>query len=128
MYREDPAWVLHLKASPERLLLLRAGLGEVERLISAGKPAQREIARQHALLNESNKELEAFRKLHEPLPAEKALIDAMQARRDQLLAPGFQKALTEIDQDNLGRFLTTQPEGPPPPFSGYQNAPNASEK
>jgi methyl-accepting chemotaxis protein-1 (serine sensor receptor) len=86
MYRDDTASVLHLKTSSERLLLLRVGFGEVEQLISAGKSAQREIARQHALLDESNKELDAFRKLHEPLPAEKALIDAMQARRDQLLA------------------------------------------
>src|SRR5258708_38981970 len=122
MYREDPAWVLHLKASPERLLLLRAGLGEVEQLISAGKPAQREIARQHALLKESNKELEAFRKLHEPVPAERALIDAMQARRDQLLGEVFQKALTELDQDNLVDFLTTQREAPVALFSDYQSA------
>src|SRR5258708_36771146 len=110
MYREDPAWVLHLKASPERLLLLRAGLGEVEQLISAGKPAQREIARQHALLNESNKELEAFRKLHEPVPGEKGLIDAMHARGDQLLGDACQRGRAHLAQDNLVDFRTTRRE------------------
>jgi methyl-accepting chemotaxis protein I, serine sensor receptor len=127
MYRDDTASLLHLKTSSERLLLLRGGFGEVEQLISAGKPAQREIARQHALLNESNKELEAFRKLHEPVPAEKVLIDAMQARRDQLLAQVFQKALTELDQDNLVDFLTTQREAPVALFSDYQSALTALE-
>src|SRR5258708_23219358 len=62
MYRDDTASLLHLKTSSERLLLLRGGFGEVEQLISAGKPAQREIAALHALLAESNKELEAFAK------------------------------------------------------------------
>src|SRR3984893_5165310 len=127
MYRDDTASLLHLKTSSERLLLLRGGFGEVEQLISAGKPAQREIARQHALLNESNKELEASRRLREPVPAEKVLIDAMQARRDQLLAQVFQKALTELDQDNLVDFLTTQRDAPVALFSDYQSALTALE-
>lgn len=45
MYRDDTASVPHLKTSSERLLLLRSGFGEVEQLISAGKPAQRKSPR-----------------------------------------------------------------------------------
>jgi hypothetical protein len=54
--------------------------------------------------------------------AEKALIDAMQANRAQLLSKVFQKALTELDQDNLVDFLTTQREAPVALFSAYQSA------
>ena len=61
MYRDDTASVLHLKTSSERLLLLRSGFGEVEQLISAGKPAQQEIAALHALLRESNRTSERHR-------------------------------------------------------------------
>lgn len=46
----------------------------------------------------------------------------MQANRAQLLSKVFQKALTELDQDNLVDFLTTQREAPVALFSAYQSA------
>jgi methyl-accepting chemotaxis protein-1 (serine sensor receptor) len=61
MYRDDTASVLYLKTSSERLLLLRGALGEVEQVVSAGKPIENEIARLHALLAESDRELDAYR-------------------------------------------------------------------
>ena len=54
MYRDDTAALLHLKTSSERMLVLRSGFGEIERLISAGKDAKAEIARVHQLFAQSN--------------------------------------------------------------------------
>ncbi len=127
MYRDDTASLLHLKTSSERLLLLRGGLGEVEQLISAGKPATAEVKRLHALLAESSHELDAYRTLHEPDAAEKPLVDAMQTKRDQLLTQAFQKALKQLDEDNFVDFLSTQREMPAALFADYQNALTALE-
>jgi methyl-accepting chemotaxis protein len=127
MYRDDTASLLHLKTSSERLLLLRGGLGEVEQLISAGKPAEKEVKRLHALLAGSNSELDAYRSLHEPDSAEKPLVETMQAKRGQLLTQVFQKALKQLDEDNFVDFLTTQREVPVELFADYQGALTALE-
>ncbi|ABE36726.1 hypothetical protein DR64_7599 [Paraburkholderia xenovorans LB400] len=127
MYRDDTASLLHLKTSSERLLVLRGGLGEVEQLINAGKPVKDEIARLHKVLGESNEELAAYGKLHEAQPAERALFDALQKDRQELLSDVFNKALAQLDQDDLVDFLATQREAPVELFSQYQNALTALE-
>ncbi|WGS54768.1 methyl-accepting chemotaxis protein [Paraburkholderia sp. D15] len=127
MYRDDTASLLHLKTSSERLLLLRGGLGEVEQLVSAGKPAGKEIARLHALLNESNGELDAYRSLHDMDETEKPLFDALQAKRGELLKQVFQLALKQLDEENLVDFLSTQREASAPLFADYQSALTALE-
>jgi len=127
MYQDDTASLLHLKTSSERLLQLRGGLGEAEQIISAGKPAKDAIARLHVLLDSSNRELEAYRALHVPDSVEKPLVDAMDAKRQRLLAQVFQLALKQLDDDNLVDFLTTQREAPAALFADYQAALTALE-
>ncbi|TKC88084.1 HAMP domain-containing protein [Trinickia terrae] len=127
MYLDDTASLAHLKTSSERLLVLRGGLAEVAQILSAGKPAQAEIARLHELLAESDRELDAYRGLHAPDAAEKALADALLARRDKLVTDVFRKALTQLDQDSEVDFLTTQREAPPALFADYQGAIGALE-
>ncbi len=122
MYRDDTASLLHLKTSSERLLVLRGGFSEVEQLISAGKPAKDEIARLHKTLGESNAELDAYTRLHDPEPAERTLFDAMQVQRQRLLSDVFDKALGQLDQDNLVDFLSTQRDAPVELFNQYQKA------
>ncbi len=127
MYRDDTASVVHLKTSSERMLMMRVGLGNVEQIISAGKPAADEIRRLHALLDESNRELDAYRALHQPDATEKALLDTMLAKRDQLLSQGFEKGLKQLDSDNLVDFLGTQRDMPATWFDDYQQALTALE-
>ncbi|CAM3088969.1 Methyl-accepting chemotaxis sensory transducer [Burkholderia gladioli] len=127
MYRDDTASVVHLKTSSERMLMLRVGLGNVEQIISAGKPAGDEIRRLHALLDESNRELDAYRALHAPDAAEKTLLDTMLARRDRLLSQAFAKGLKQLDSDNLVDFLGTQRDMPSAWFDEYQQALTALE-
>ncbi|HEX7682516.1 MAG TPA: methyl-accepting chemotaxis protein [Trinickia sp.] len=127
MYRDDTASLLHLKTSSERLLVMRGGLGEVEQLISAGQPAKTQIAHLHRLLAESNDELTAYRNLHTPDADEKALLDTLLARRQALLDQTLQKALTQLDGDNMVDFLSTQREASPAVFAAYQDAITALE-
>ncbi|WP_176316192.1 Tar ligand binding domain-containing protein, partial [Burkholderia territorii] len=124
---DDTASVVHLKTSSERMLMLRVGLGNVEQIISAGKPAGDEIRRLHALLDESNRELDAYRALHAPDAAEKTLLDTMLARRDRLLSQAFAKGLKQLDSDNLVDFLGTQRDMPSAWFDEYQQALTALE-
>ncbi|HTH76201.1 MAG TPA: methyl-accepting chemotaxis protein [Trinickia sp.] len=127
MYRDDTASLLHLKTSSERLLVMRGGLSEVEQLISAGKPAQKEIARLHQLVTQSNDELAAYRSLHTPDADEKALLDTLLARRQALFDQTLQKALAQLDSDNMVDFLSTQREASPAVFAAYQDAITALE-
>ncbi|PMS21963.1 methyl-accepting chemotaxis protein [Trinickia dabaoshanensis] len=122
MYRDDTAALLHLKTSSEQLLVLRGGLSEVEQLISAGQPAQAQIARLHRLLAQSNDELAAYRQLHRPDAVEKDLLDVLLTRRQALMSQTVQKALSQLDADNMVDFLSTQREAPPALFSAYQDA------
>lgn len=122
MYRDDTASLLHLKTSSERLLVMRGGLGEVEQLIGAGKPAQKEIARLHELVAQSNDELAAYRSLHTPDADEKALLGTLVSRRQALFDQTLQKALSQLDSDNMVDFLSTQREASPAVFAAYQDA------
>lgn len=127
MYQDDTASLLHLKTSSERLLVLRSGLGEVEQLISAGQPAKKEIARLHQLLAQSNDELAAYQHLHAPDAAEKNLLETLLARRQALFDQTLQKALSQLDSDNMVDFLSTQREASPATFAAYQDAIGALE-
>ncbi|WP_118181065.1 methyl-accepting chemotaxis protein [Paraburkholderia phosphatilytica] len=127
MYRDDTASLLHLKTSSERLLQMRGTLGEVEQLVSAGQTADRQIARLHALLGESNRELDAFKGLHAPGSTEKPLVDAMLASRQQLLSQLLEHGLQELDQGDLVGFVTTQREAPASLYENYQTAITALE-
>ncbi|MGS0977181.1 methyl-accepting chemotaxis protein [Burkholderia glumae] len=127
MYRDDTASVVHLKTSSERMLMLRIGLGNVEQIISAGKPAGEEVRRLHALLDESRRELDAYRALHAPDAAEKALLDTLLAQRTRLLTQGLEKGIKQLDADNLVDFLGTQREMPAAWFDDYQQALTALE-
>ncbi|KVC52212.1 HAMP domain-containing protein [Burkholderia stagnalis] len=127
MYSDDTAAVVHLKTSSERLLMFRAGMGDVEQLISAGKPAVAEVKRLHALLDASNRELDAYRSLHEADAAEKALRDALLGQRDRLLSQAFAKGLKQLDDENFVDFLSTQREMPAAWFDDYQRALTALE-
>ncbi|WP_116140859.1 methyl-accepting chemotaxis protein [Trinickia diaoshuihuensis] len=122
MYADDTASLLHLKTSSEQLLVLRGGLSEVEQLISAGQPAQAQIARLHRLLARSNDELAAYQRLHRPDAAEQTLHDTLLARRQALMSQTLQKALAQLDADNMVDFLATQREAPSSLFSAYQDA------
>ncbi|WP_256251448.1 Tar ligand binding domain-containing protein, partial [Burkholderia ubonensis] len=128
MYRDDTAAVVHLKTSSERLLMFRLGMADVEQLISAGKPAAAEIKRLHALLDASNRELAAYRSLHEPDAPERELLDALAGKRDRLLSQAFAKGLGQLDNENLVDFLSTQREMPAAWFDEYQQALTALEE
>ncbi|TAM51117.1 MAG: HAMP domain-containing protein [Paraburkholderia sp.] len=127
MYRDDTASLLHLKTSSERLLVLRGGLSEVEQLISAGQPAQKQIARLHQLLAQSNEELAAYQHGHAPDAVEQKTLETLLARRQTLLAQTLQKALSQLDSDNMVDFLSTQREASPALFADYQDAMTALE-
>ena len=127
MYRDDTASLLHLKTSSERLLVLRGGLSEVEQLISAGQPAQKQIARLHQLLAQSNEELAAYQHGHAPDAAEQKTLETLLARRQTLLVQTLQKALSQLDSDNMVDFLSTQREASPASFADYQDAMTALE-
>ncbi|KVT55926.1 methyl-accepting chemotaxis protein [Burkholderia ubonensis] len=128
MYRDDTAAVVHLKTSSERLLMFRVGMADVEQLISAGKPAAAGIKRLHALLDASNRELAAYRSLHEPDAPERKLLDALAGKRDRLLSQAFAKGLGQLDNENLVDFLSTQREMPAAWFDEYQQALTALEE
>ncbi|KVD54863.1 chemotaxis protein [Burkholderia ubonensis] len=128
MYRDDTAAVVHLKTSSERLLMFRLGMADVEQLISAGKPAAAEIKRLHALLDASNRELAAYRSLHEPDAPERKLLDALAGKRDRLLSQAFAKGLGQLDNENFVDFLSTQREMPAAWFDEYQQALTALEE
>ncbi|WP_206956761.1 methyl-accepting chemotaxis protein [Trinickia acidisoli] len=127
MYRDDTASLLHLKTSSERLLVLRGGLSEVEQLISAGKSAKTETARLHQLLAQSNDELAAYRRLHTPDAVEKHLLDTLLARRHALFSQTIEKALSQLDDDDMVDFLSTQRDASPAQFAAYQDAITALE-
>lgn len=85
MYRDDTASLLHLKTSSERMLVLREPIGDVAQIISAGQSAKEEIVQLHTLLEQSNKELDAYVRLHRRDAQEQALFDTLQKSRQTLL-------------------------------------------
>jgi methyl-accepting chemotaxis protein-1 (serine sensor receptor) len=127
MYRDDTASLLHLKTSSERMLVLRERFGDVAQLVSAGQPAKAEIAQLHALLRQSNDELDAYTQLHGRDPQEQALYDTLHTKRGALLDQVFLKALSQLDRDDGFNFLDTLHAAPPALFAAYQDAIGALE-
>ncbi|KVE13576.1 methyl-accepting chemotaxis protein [Burkholderia vietnamiensis] len=127
MYRDDTASLLHLKTSSERMLVLRERVSDVAQIISAGQPANAEIAQLHTLLQQSNDELDAYTRLHARDADEQALFDTLQSRRRTLLDQVFLKAMSQLDHDNAFDFLETHRTAPPGLFTAYQQAIDALE-
>ncbi len=127
MYLDDTAALLHLKTSSERMLVLRGGFREMEQIISAGQDAKPQLERLHQLLSQSDEELDAYRRLHEPDAAEKSLLETLQARRQALLDQVLRRSLSQLDADNMIDFLATQREAPVALFTAYEEAIEALE-
>ncbi|TKC82998.1 HAMP domain-containing protein [Trinickia terrae] len=127
MYSEETAALQHLTASSEALLQVRVDLGAYETLVAQGKPTAPVLARVHAELADSNRELAGYTALNRSSDAEKALADALHARRDKLLNDVLTPEIAALDQDDFMTFRTTERQAPEAVFSDYKHAALALE-
>ncbi|HKT98901.1 MAG TPA: methyl-accepting chemotaxis protein [Paraburkholderia sp.] len=127
MYSEETTALQHLSASSEGLLQVRVDLGAYETLVAQGKPTAPVLARVHAKLAESNRELAGLAQLSRASDAGKALASALYARRDKLLSDVLTPEIAALDQDDFMTFRTTERQAPETVFSDYRRAARALE-
>ncbi|MFB9121874.1 HAMP domain-containing protein [Paraburkholderia dipogonis] len=127
MYIEETVALRHLAASGEAILQMRVDLGTYETLVAQGKPTDTLLARIHARLADSDRELAAYLTQTPPDGAEKGLADALRARREQLMKQVLAPEVAALDQNDFITFRTTERQAPEAVFSDYRNAQFALE-
>jgi methyl-accepting chemotaxis protein-1 (serine sensor receptor) len=127
MYSEETAALRHLNASSEALLQVRVDLGAYETLVAQGKPTDAVLARVHAELADSERELAAYAAQPPSNDVEKALTDALRAKRGKLMKQVISPGVAALDQNDFVSFRTTQRQAPEAVFSDYRNATLALE-
>lgn len=127
MHSEETAALRHLNASSEALLQVRVDLGAYETLVAQGKPTDAVLARVHAELVDSERELAAYTAQPPSNDAEKALTDVLRAKRGQLMKQVISPEVAALDQNDFISFRTTQRQAPDAVFSDYRNATLALE-
>nr|WP_274389529.1 methyl-accepting chemotaxis protein [Paraburkholderia tagetis] len=128
MYSEETAVLQQLTASDEALLQVRVDLGAYETLVAQGEPTAPVLARVHAELADSNRELAAgYTVLNRVGDAEKALADTLHARRDKVVNDVLTPEIAALDQDDFMTFRTKERQAPETVFSDYKRAALALE-
>ncbi|MDN7184086.1 methyl-accepting chemotaxis protein [Caballeronia sp. SEWSISQ10-4 2] len=127
MYSEETAALRHLTASSETLLLVRVDLGAYEALVVQGKSTDAVLARVHAELAASDRELAAYAARSPSNGVEMALANALRAKREQLMKQALTPQIEALDQNDFMSFRTTQRHAPDTLFSDYRSAVRALE-
>ncbi|MBB5496658.1 methyl-accepting chemotaxis protein [Paraburkholderia sp. MM5384-R2] len=127
MYTEETVAMRHIAASGEALLNVRVDLGAYETLVAQGKPTDAVLARVHTGLAHSDRELAAYLAQPASDDDEKALTDALRAKREQLLKQVLLPEVTALDQNDFITFRTTERQAPDAVFSDYKHAESALE-
>ncbi|RDJ97572.1 methyl-accepting chemotaxis protein [Paraburkholderia lacunae] len=127
IYSEETAALRHLNASSEALLQVRVDLGAYETLVAQGKPTDAVLARVHAELTDSERELAAYAAQPPSNDAEKALADTLRAKRDQLMKQVISPGVAALDQNDFMSFRTALRQAPDAVFSDYRSATLALE-
>ncbi|EEA02401.1 methyl-accepting chemotaxis sensory transducer [Burkholderia sp. H160] len=127
MYSEETVALRHIAASGEALLTVRVDLGAYETLVAQGKPTDAVLARVHAGLTDSDRELAAY--LTQPVSSddEKELADTLRAKRGQLMKQVLSPEVAALDQNDFITFRTTERQAPDAVFSDYKHAELALE-
>ena len=127
MYTEETVALRHIAASGEAILQVRVDLGAYEALVAQGKPTEAVLARVHAGLADSDRELAAYLMQPPSDGVEKALADALRARREQLMEQVLTPEVAALDQNDFITFRTTERRAPDAVFSDYKRAQLALE-
>lgn len=127
MYTEETVALRHLTASGEAILQVRVDLGAYETLVAQGKPTDAVLARVHAGLADSDRELAAYLTQSPSDGVEKGLADALRARREQLMKQVLAPEVAALDQNDFITFRTTERQAPDAVFSDYKSAQLALE-
>ncbi|SIT43829.1 Methyl-accepting chemotaxis aspartate transducer [Paraburkholderia ribeironis] len=127
MYSEETVAIRHIAASGEALLNVRVDLGAYETLVAQGKPTDAVLARVHAGLADSDRELAAYLTQPPSNDDEKALTDALRAKREQLMKQVLLPEVTALDQNDFITFRTAERQAPDAVFSDYKRAELALE-
>jgi methyl-accepting chemotaxis protein-1 (serine sensor receptor) len=127
MYSEETVAMRHIAASGAALLTVRVDLGAYETLVAQGKPTDAVLARVHAGLADSDRELAAYLTQPASNDEEKRLTDALRAKREQLMKQVLLPEVTALDQNDFITFRTTERQAPDAVFSDYKRAELALE-
>jgi methyl-accepting chemotaxis protein len=127
MYTEETVALRHLAASDEAILQVRVDLGAYETLVAQGKSTDAVLARIHAGLANSDRELGAYLTQPPSDAVEKGLADALRARREQLMKQVLAPEVAALDQNDFITFRTTERQAPEALFSDYKRAELALE-
>src|SRR6202011_3676822 len=127
MYSEETAALRHLTASSEGLLQVRVDLGAYETLVTQGKPTDAVLARVHAELAGSDREPAAYAAQPPSNNVERALANALRAKREQLMKQALAPEIAALDQNDFMSFRTTQRKALDTVFSDYRRATLALE-
>jgi methyl-accepting chemotaxis protein len=127
MYSEETAALRHLTASSEALLQVRVDLGAYEALVAQGKPTDAVLARVHAELAGSDRELAAYAAQSPSNGVEMALANALRAKREQLMRQALGPEIAALDQKDFMSFRMTQRQAPDTVFIDYSRATLALE-
>ncbi|MGF6970146.1 methyl-accepting chemotaxis protein-1 (serine sensor receptor) [Paraburkholderia sp. WC7.3g] len=125
MFSEETVAMRHIAASGEALLNVRVDLGAYETLVAQGKPTDAVLARVHAGLADSDRELAAYLTQPASNDDEKALTDALRAKREQLMKQVLLPEVAALDQNDFITFRTTERQAPDAVFSDYKRAESA---
>ncbi|MBC8746541.1 MULTISPECIES: methyl-accepting chemotaxis protein [Paraburkholderia] len=125
MFSEETVAMRHIAASGEALLNVRVDLGAYETLVAQGKPTDAVLARVHAGLADSDRELAAYLTQPASNDDEKALTDALRAKREQLMKQVLLPEVAALDQNDFITFRTTERQAPDAMFSDYKRAETA---
>jgi len=127
MVTEETAALRYVTSSSEALQQVRVDLGAYETLVAQGKPTASVLARVHAELDDSNRELAGYTALQGSSEAGKALADRLRAKRDRLLNEVLKPEIAALDQDDFMSFRTTERQAPDAVFTEFKQAALALE-
>jgi methyl-accepting chemotaxis protein len=108
-------------------LQVRVDLGAYEMLVAQGKPTDAVLARVHAGLADSNRELAAYLTQPSSNEVEKALTDTLRVKRGRLMEQVLAPEVAALDQNDFISFRTTQRQAPEAVFNEYRSATLALE-
>ena len=128
MYSEETAALRHLTASSEALLQVRVDLGAYEALVTQGKSTDAVLARVHAELADSARELAAYEARPRSDEAETVLANALRTKRALLMKQVLTPEITALDQNDFMSFRMTQRKAPDTVFNDYRGAALALEE
>jgi methyl-accepting chemotaxis protein-1 (serine sensor receptor) len=127
MYSDETTALRHLTASSEALLQVRVDLGAYETLVAQGKPTDAVLARVHAELAGSERELAAYAAQPPSNDVERALADTLRAKRGQLMKQVISPEIAALDQNDFMTFRTTERQAPDAVFNDDKSATLALE-